>query len=101
MPFLSPGGARYWQVVLCVAFVSGLAVPVGAASQEAERLNQRAVALTNQSQFEEAAELFRQALRLSPNDEVIRRTSPGYEPGGGTSFCGQARWINHRTASGR
>ena len=80
MPFLSPGGARYWQVVLCVAFVSGLAVPVGAASQEAERLNQRAAALTNQGQFEEAAEPFMSALRLSPNDEVIRRNLSGLRP---------------------
>jgi len=77
MPFLSPGGAGYWQVVLCVAFVWGAAVPVGAASQEAERLNQRAVALTSQGQYEEAADLFMQALRLSPTDEVIRRNLSG------------------------
>ena len=77
MPSLGPGGAGCWQVVLCVALVWGAAVPVEAASQEAERLNERAVALTSQGQYEEAAALFMQALRLSPNDEVIRRNLSG------------------------
>ena len=77
MPSLSPGGAGYWQVVLCVALVWGAVVPVGAASPEAERLNQRAVALTAQGKYEEAAALFMQALGLSPNDEIIRRNLSG------------------------
>jgi Flp pilus assembly protein TadD len=55
----------------------GAAVPAGAATQEAERLNQRAVALTARGQYEEAAALLTEALRLSPNDEVIRRNFSG------------------------
>lgn len=77
MPSLSHGGAGYWQVVLCAMLLWGAAIPVGAASQEAEHLNQRAVALTSQGQYTEAAALFLQALRLSPNDEVIRRNLSG------------------------
>jgi tetratricopeptide (TPR) repeat protein len=49
------------------------ALPVHAASPEAHRLNESAVALTAQGRYEEAAALFTQALRLSPDDEVIRR----------------------------
>ncbi len=77
MPSRSPGGAGYWRILLCLTLVCGAAVPVGAASQEAERLNQRAVALTRQGEYEEAAALFTQALRLSPNDEIIRQNLSG------------------------
>lgn len=77
MPSLRRGGSGYWQVVLCVALVCGAAGPVRAASQEAERLNQIAVALTNQGRYEEAVALFTQSLRLSPNDEIIRRNLAG------------------------
>ncbi|HWT82594.1 MAG TPA: tetratricopeptide repeat protein, partial [Candidatus Methylomirabilis sp.] len=48
-----------------------------AANPEADRLNQRAVDLTNQGQYEEAATLFMQALRLRPNDDVIRANLSG------------------------
>lgn len=77
MPSLSQSGTGCWHVVLCVALLWGAAIPAGAASQEAEHLNQRAVALTNQGQYEEAAGLFLQALRLSPDDPVIRRNLSG------------------------
>ncbi len=77
MPSLSRGGTGYWRVVLCVALAWEAAFPVGAASPEVERLNQRAVALNGRGQYEEAAELFMQALRLGPNDEVIRRNLSG------------------------
>jgi len=55
----------------------GAAIPVETANPEADHLNQRAVALTGQGQYEEAAALFMQALRLSPNDGVIRRNFSG------------------------
>jgi tetratricopeptide (TPR) repeat protein len=55
----------------------GAAVPALAASQDAHRLNEMAVALTSQGRYEDAAALFTQALRLSPGDEVIRRNLAG------------------------
>jgi tetratricopeptide (TPR) repeat protein len=60
-----------------VALLLGTAIPAEPASQEAERLNQLAVGLTNQGQYEQAAALLTEALRLSPNDEVIRRNLSG------------------------
>jgi tetratricopeptide (TPR) repeat protein len=86
MPSLSRGGAGQWRVVLCVAVFWGAAVPVGAASQEADRLNQKAVALTREGQYEEAAALFMQALRLSPNDEIIRGNLSGLRTRWGNQF---------------
>lgn len=77
MPSLSRGGAGYRHLVLCAALLWGLALPAGAASPEAERLNQRAVALTAQGRYEQAVALLTQALRLSPNDEVLRRNLAG------------------------
>ena len=64
----------------------GAVAPVQAASPEADRLNQRAVALTSQGQYDEAAALFMQALRLSPNDEVIRRNLSGLRTRWGHEF---------------
>ena len=64
----------------------GAAIPVEAASPEADHLNQRAVALTSRGQYEEAAALFMQALRLSPNDEVIRRNLSGLRTRWGHQF---------------
>jgi tetratricopeptide (TPR) repeat protein len=48
-------------------------IPARAATPEAQRLNEAAVALTAQGRYEEAADLFGQALRLRPGDEVLRR----------------------------
>jgi len=76
-PSLRRGGSGYWQLVLCVAVVCGAAGPVRAASPEALRLNEMAVARTAQGRYEEAVELFAQARRLSPGDEVIRRNLAG------------------------
>lgn len=76
-PSLSPGGAGSRSLVVCAALLWGLALPAGAASPEAERLNRRAVALTAQGQYEQAVALLRQALRLSPEDEVLRRNLSG------------------------
>ena len=70
---LRRGGSGYWQLVLCVAVVCGAAGPVRAASPEALRLNEMAVGLTAQGRYEEAAQLFTQALNLSPGNETIRR----------------------------
>jgi tetratricopeptide (TPR) repeat protein len=47
------------------------------ANPEAQRLNEAAVARTAQGGYEEAAELFTQALRLSPDDPVIRKNLAG------------------------
>lgn len=55
------------------AVLGGTALPVWAASQEAQRLNDAAAARTAQGKYEEAAALFTQALRLSPGDEVVQR----------------------------
>ena len=71
------GGSGFWHLALCAGLVWVAAGPVQAASQEAERLNQIAVVRTNQGRYEEAVALFTQALRLSPNDEVIRRNLAG------------------------
>jgi tetratricopeptide (TPR) repeat protein len=60
-----------------VVLLLGTAILAEPASQEAERLNQLAVGLTNQGQYEQAAAILTQALRLSPNDEVIRRNLSG------------------------
>jgi tetratricopeptide (TPR) repeat protein len=49
------------------------ASPVRAASRDALRLNEEGIALTAKGQYQEAAALFTQALRLSPGDEVIGR----------------------------
>jgi tetratricopeptide (TPR) repeat protein len=66
-------GSGQWRVALFAVALWGAAVPALAASQDAHRLNEMAVALTGQGQYDEAAALFTQALRLSPGDEVIRR----------------------------
>ncbi len=49
------------------------AIQAHAGSEEAGRLNESAVALTAQGRYAEAATLFAQALRLSPDDDIIRR----------------------------
>lgn len=86
MRSLGPGGAGCWQVVLCVVLIWGAAFLVEAANPEADHLNPRAVALTSQGQHEEAAALFMQALRLSPNDGVIRRNFSGLRTRWGHRF---------------
>jgi len=77
MPFLRLCRSGSWRILLCVALLLGTAILAEPASQEAEGLNQMAVGLTNQGQYEQAAALLTQALRLSPNDEVIRRNLSG------------------------
>jgi len=67
MPSLSPGGAGYWQVVLCVVLMWGAAIPVETANPEADHLNQRAVALTAQGQYMDAA-----ALQQNLRDLLVR-----------------------------
>jgi tetratricopeptide (TPR) repeat protein len=56
-----------------VVLACSAAGPAQAASQDAHRLNETAVVLTAQGRYEEAASLLTQALRLSADDEVIRR----------------------------
>ncbi|HSB70418.1 MAG TPA: tetratricopeptide repeat protein [Candidatus Methylomirabilis sp.] len=63
-------------------------------------MNQRAVALTNQSRYEEAAALFSQALGLSPNDEVIRRNFSGLRTRWGHELMG-ARSLDQAEAQYR
>ena len=70
-------GSGQWRVAVFSATLWVAAVPALAASQEAHRLNEGAVALASQGRYEEAAALFTQALRLSPGDEVIRRNLAG------------------------
>lgn len=77
MPPLRLGGSGFWHLVLCAGLVWAAAGPAWAASPEALRLNEMAVGLTAQGRYEDAAALFTQALRLSPNDEVIRRNLAG------------------------
>ena len=80
MPSLSPGGAGYWRLVPWVILVCGAATPAGAASAEAARLDQRAVTLTGQGQYEEAAALFTQALRrngMRAIQQLLRQMGEG------------------------
>ncbi len=57
-----------WMVLLLCS-----AIQAHAGSEEAARLNESAVALTAQGRYAEAATLFDRALRLSPDDDIIRR----------------------------
>jgi len=59
--------------MMVLAGLCGVLTPARGASTEAHRLNEAGVARTSREQYEEAAELFSQALRLSPGDEVIQR----------------------------
>jgi tetratricopeptide (TPR) repeat protein len=77
MPSLRLGRSGYWRILVCaVPLWAGLwagVSPARAASRDALRLNEEAIALSARGQYEEAAVRFTQALRLSPGDEVIRR----------------------------
>ena len=65
-------------VMMLLATLCGMAAtPAWSANPEAQRLNEAAVARTAQGGYEEAAELFSQALRLSPDDPVIRKNLAG------------------------
>jgi tetratricopeptide (TPR) repeat protein len=60
-------------VMMLLAPLCGMATPAWSANPEAQRLNDAAVARTAEGNYEAAAELFTQALRLSPDDPVIRK----------------------------
>ncbi len=72
MPPLHRVRPSWWRVVWVTA-LGGLGLPALAANPEARRLNEMAVSRTAEGRYEEAAGLFSEALRLSPDDEVIRR----------------------------
>jgi len=73
MAFLRPCRSGSWRILLCVALLLGTAISAEPASRDALRLNEEGIALTAKGQYEEAADRFTQAIRLSPGDEVIRR----------------------------
>lgn len=73
MPSLGPERSGFWLVMTLLAGLCGLAMPAWGTNAQAQRLNEAAAARTAQGRYEEAAELFSQALRLSPDDPVIRK----------------------------
>jgi tetratricopeptide (TPR) repeat protein len=73
MPSLWKERSGYCLVMMLLAGVWGVAIPAWGMSLQAQRLNEAAAARTAQGQYEEAAELFSQALGLSPGDPVLQK----------------------------